>query len=187
MPTCRSISLELRSQFDIEALPEFVWSNTETKGLGQPAETLRAQKSLDEKGSVCNVYVPVYPKSQFWIVYSISPPIPDGTLFLFKLFFNNEHVISWSCGKDEDWKGKTMFGLFEKRGDRDGKNRVEKRVLSFAALGGATNENIPKRQTTPAGPDLEVRVFRAHGRKRIPKNIEDLEQTPHLNGGQKIE
>src|ERR1700755_400102 len=123
MPTYRSINLELHSQFDIETLPEF-FPRPQSYYAGRGNST-HIPSPFDEKTSTCSVYISVIPASQFWIVYSISPPIPEEQQFLFKLFINGAHIVSWSTGRSDNWKGRTMFALYEREEGGDGKKRVE--------------------------------------------------------------
>lgn len=174
MPIYRSISIKLHSQFDIETYPEFIprsQSYYTSIGLEAPAN---APVFDDEQTSTCNVYVPVYPNSQFWISYAILPPVPDDQLFLFKLYINGAHVVSWSTGKEERWMGKTMFALFEMEDD-DGKKKVEKRVLLFTppkdGRWGDVDDVWDEKSC------LEIRVHRALARQRIERVVEEYETT----------
>ncbi|KAF2744794.1 hypothetical protein M011DRAFT_470104 [Sporormia fimetaria CBS 119925] len=165
MPEHRGISLALHSQFDIETLPEYF-----------PAEqTYDSPPYINDKASTVSVFIPVFPGSQFWLSYVVNLPLPDEQCVFFKLFIDGAHVVSWSCGKKEDWKGKTVFGLFEKV-EEDGKRRVEKRVLCFASPGEGTGNGEKERY-------LEVKVFRARARKRIPRVCEEFEGTGFAKNG----
>jgi hypothetical protein len=177
MPTYRSINIALHSQFDVETLPEYLPPPQEyysARGVVRIAPSL-----IDDATSTCSVYVPVLPGSTFWIGYSVSPPVPDDHFFLFKLYINNAHIVSWSTGKDEEWRGKTMFGLYERAEDEEGKRKVEKRVLSFTSPdkdGSAWNDvedPFDERMS------MEIRVHRAHGRKRIERELEVYKKTQH--------
>ncbi|KAI4915254.1 hypothetical protein J4E85_010378 [Alternaria conjuncta] len=160
---CRSIDVGLHSQFDIEKLPEY-----------RPAPRGNSSftpEPVDEKTSTCSVYVPALPGSTFWIEYAVSPPVPEGHYFLFKLYINGAHVVSWSTGKDEEWQGKTMFGLFESPGDGGDRKKFEKRVLCFT-----TKDDVNAFDETAR---VEIRVHRAHGRKRVERQAEEYKQTEH--------
>lgn len=177
MPTYRSISVELHSQFDVETIPEYFplpQTYYEARGMEGKAPPL-----VDDKISTCSVYVPVLPASQFWISYSISPTMPVDQQFFFKLFINAAHIVSWSCGKADGWKGKTMFGLFEKEDGEDGKRRIEKRALCFTP---PDREDGRWKDVTDAfdkGAHMEIRVYRACGRTRVAREMEDFAKTPH--------
>ncbi|KAI9817643.1 MAG: hypothetical protein M1832_004647 [Thelocarpon impressellum] len=143
MPTYRSITLSLVSQYDILTIPEFP----------PPPSALPAALT-----SLVQTYIPTYPSSQFWLTYSIAGPHPPGLLYYFKLFLNGAHVISWGVGEEERFRGKTVFALFD-AGDglwsAAGRRTrlLEKRAFCFG----------------PDGDDegaMEVRVFRAGGRKK---------------------
>ncbi|KAH7402373.1 hypothetical protein DE146DRAFT_788060 [Phaeosphaeria sp. MPI-PUGE-AT-0046c] len=185
MPTYRSINISLRSQFEIQTLPEY-------HPLPQAHYTARGipytvPKPIDDASSTCSVYVPVYPGSTFWITYSVSPPVPDGHYFLFKLYIDGAHVVSWSTGKEEGWKGKTMFGLFERAEEGEGKRRVEKRVLCFASEGLDGGEGDVEEGAFDEEMRMEIRVHRAHGRKRVERELEMYGGTEHAAEARGIE
>lgn len=177
MPTYRSINIQLHSQFDIEALPEYIprpQSYYESQGIIATLPSL-----VDDRTSTCCVYVPVLPGSQFWISYSVSPPVPDEQHFLFKLFINGALIVSWSCGKNEKWKGKTMFGLFKGEDGNGGKKRIEKRALSFTSPDHEDGEWRDVENAFDPDAYMEIRVCRAHGRKRIGRELEEYSKTPY--------
>jgi hypothetical protein len=168
MPTYRSINIALHSQFGIETLPEYyppAQAHYASLGINRTAPKL-----VDDDTATCSVYIPVLPGSIFWIGYSVSPPVPDGHYFLFKLYVNGAHIVSWSTGKEDKWKGKTMFGLYERAEDEDGKKRMEKRMLCFG----------PTKDVTDAFDDkscMVIKVHRAHGRKRMGRDLEEYKGT----------
>ncbi|MCJ1315622.1 hypothetical protein MMC15_000942 [Xylographa vitiligo] len=75
-------------------------------------------------------------------------------MYYFKLSLNGDHVASWGCGKQEGYAGKTMFGLY--RGAEGG---IERRAFSFAEQDGPGKG--------PHGETMEIKVYRAKGRKKI--------------------
>lgn len=184
MPNYRSIDISLHSQFDVDILPEYCplpqYHYTE-RGIAYAVP-----EYVDDASSTCSLYVPVYPGSMFWISYSVTPPVPEGHYFLFKLYINGAHILSWSTGKDEEWKGKTMFGLYERPEDEEGKRRIEKRVLCFA-----TDSDDPMWDLGKAAFDekmrMEIRVHRAHGRKRMERELETYSATQHASNARGIE
>jgi hypothetical protein len=178
MPTYRSVNISLHSQFDVETLPEY---------HPVPQESRTAPKLIDDESSTCSVYIPVLPGSTFWIGYSVSPPVPDDHYFLCKLYINGAHVVSWSTGKDEGWAGKIMFGLYERPEDAEGKKKVEKRVLRFTPPGseGRAWDNLHDPFDEKAC--MEIKVHRAHGRKRIEREMEVYSKTQHAGAVQGIE
>ncbi|KAH7070618.1 hypothetical protein BKA63DRAFT_568989 [Paraphoma chrysanthemicola] len=165
MPTIRSINLALHSQFDAVTLPEY-----------DAVQLEPCVKPDDDASSTCTVLVPILAGSTFWISYSISPPVPEGHHFLFKLYINSAHIVSWSVGKEESWRGKTMFGLYERAEDEDGKRKIEKRALCFMPpdeARGAMDELLDGKM------GMEIRVHRAHGRKRVERSLEEYGRTEH--------
>jgi hypothetical protein len=177
MPTYRSINIALHSQFGIETLPEYYpLSQAHYTSLGIACTV---PKLVDDDASTCSVYIPVLPGSTFWIGYSVSPPVPDGHYFLFKLYINGTHIVSWSTGKKDGWKGKTMFGLYERAEDADGKKRFEKRMLCFTP---PDPRDKMWKDVTDAFDEkmcMEIKVHRAHGRKRVEREMEEYKDTQH--------
>ncbi|KAF2106088.1 hypothetical protein BDV96DRAFT_625993 [Lophiotrema nucula] len=134
---------------------------------------------VNHETATCNVFTCVFPGSQFWIDYKVLPPVPPEQQYLFKLFLNGTHIINWSCDQSMDWKGKTMFGLFDREEDKDGKKKVEKRALCFTPPD--KKSGVWKDVTDALDPNahMEIRVHRAHGRKRIPRETEEYKKTEH--------
>ena len=164
MPTYRSITMSLVSQFDILTIPEFAPPTTPTDPFSN-APTL-----VDTDHSIVSVYVPTYPSSQFWLSYSISPPHPPGLLYYFKLYLNGNLIVSWGCGDEDDYRGKTMFGLFRlhrSSGLAKGVS-LERRVLCFCP-------DIPRPVPDSLSDVMEVRVFRSKARKRIKPEARTLQ------------
>jgi hypothetical protein len=185
MPIYRSINIALHSQFDVETLPEYYPLPQEHYASRGVAQTV--PKLIDDASSTCSVYVPVFPGSTFWIGYSISPPVPEGHYFLFKLYINGAHIVSWSCGGDEGWKGKTMFGLYERAEDEYGKKKVEKRVLSFTSP--YNNDQTWDDVQDPFDEKMcmEIKVHRAHRRKKVEREMEEYDRTQHGKNAKGIE
>ena len=125
-----------------------------------------ATQSLVDEGTI-TVYIPTYPSSQFWLCYSISPPIPPKQLFYFKLYLNGACVLSWGCGEEDGYAGKTMFGLFDSGETFFGQPAIEKRLLCFS------NENgkLPDLSFNNLQDVMEIEVFRSKGRQRIPPEL----------------
>jgi hypothetical protein len=185
MPIYRSINVALHSQFDLETLPEYYPLPQEhytSRGVTQTVPKL-----IDDASSTCSVYIPVLPGSTFWIGYSISPPVPDGQYFLFKLYINGAHIVSWSCGGEEGWRGKTMFGFYERAEDEDGKKKVEKRVLSFTAASNEDRAWDDVRDPFDEKMCMEIKVHRAHRRKRVERDMAVYDQTRHAKNAKGIE
>jgi hypothetical protein len=180
----RSIDIGLHSQFDIETLPEYQPGPKDhyvARGIAGFIPEL-----VDDKTSTCSVYVPILPGSTFWIGYSVSPPVPDGYFFLFKLYINGAHIVSWSTDKEEGWQGKTMFGLFESPEDENDKKRIEKRMLCFTP---PNRNNQAWRDVADVFDEtacVEIRVHRANGRRRVERQAKEYENTLHAKNGKGI-
>lgn len=168
MPTYKGISLAFHSQFDIETLPEYL---PRPHGCNGESETTKhVPTHIDDRTATCSVYVRALPGSQFWISYAVSPPVPANQQFLFKLFINNAHIVSWSTSKDEKWKGKVVFALYERQ-EEDGNKRGEKRVLCFTPPDRKTGKWNDVASAFDEGAVVEIRVHRANGRERVERQL----------------
>ncbi|KAL9073568.1 MAG: hypothetical protein Q9161_002808 [Pseudevernia consocians] len=167
MPTYRSITISLVSQFDILTIPEYAPPTTPSDPFSN-APTL-----VNPDHSLVSVYIPTYPSSQFWLSYSISPPHPPKLLYYFKLYLNGNPVVSWGCGEDDDYRGKTMFGLF-KPGRSSGLAKgttLQRRVLCFGPdIAGLDNRALDNLSNV-----MEIKVFRSKARKRIKPDVPKLQ------------
>jgi hypothetical protein len=153
MPIYRSISISLISQFDIKTIPEFPVVESATDAGN---ETDSQTRRLDEEellGPRVTVYAPIYTGSQFWIRYSVARPVPRDSFFFFKLFINGKPVTSWGVGEEEQWKGKAVFTLEN---------------LSASMIYGRWRRRNFFFGKEDADGLIELRVFRANGRKSIP-------------------
>lgn len=177
MPVYRGIVITLHSQFSIDIFPEFParpQAYYADRGI-----TKKVPELFDEAESTCNVFVPVFPGSQFWISYTVRQPVPEDQQFFFKLYINGAHIVSWTTGKEEGWKGKTMFALYE-RDDGTGKKRIEKRALCFTPPdGGYGREWTDVVDALDETAVLEIRVFRAHGKKRAERKVEPFDHSEY--------
>ncbi|KAJ5058164.1 hypothetical protein J3E72DRAFT_195958 [Bipolaris maydis] len=176
-----SIDITLHSQLDIEKLPEYHPDPRDDYGV-----TGFMPKSFESKTSTCSVFVPALPGTAFWISYAVSPPVPNEHYFFFKLYIDGAHVVSWSTGKAEGWRGKTMFGLFESPEDAEGVKKIEKRVLCFAPPMENDKHRVGMVDMFDETACVEIRVHRAHARKRIQRQVEMYEDTQHAKEGRGI-
>ena len=172
MPTYRSITLCLISQFDILTIPEFAPPSTPNDPFSN-APTL-----IDPEHSVVSVYIPTYPASQFWLSYSISPPNPPKLLYYFKLYINGKHIVSWGCGEEESYKGKTMFGLYDSsQGNGALKQSLfERRVLCFRPETRSVQSEVPENPSD----FMEIKVFRSKGRMRVKPELHEYQSSQGL-------
>lgn len=145
MPTCRSITTSLVSQFDLKVVPE----HPPPQSHHDPSVVFPPH--VNEELSVISVFIPIYPCSQFWVSYSIAPPHPPQALYYFKLFLNGACVVSWGCGRKDQYRGKTMFGLYES----EAYGHIQKRILCFGEGCEGSDDDV-----------LEMKVYRCKGRKR---------------------
>lgn len=155
MPTHRSVTITLQSQYDAHTIPETL-SPSSRNLLPIANRTITAN-------------IPIYPASQFWIAYQcpLPPPAKPGgdetRFYYFKLYVldsslegqgaNGRCVLSWGVSEEQDWLGKVVCGFWDAGTDFEGKKVVEKRGLFF-----------PKDDEGRGG--FEIRVFRAKARRR---------------------
>lgn len=101
MPEQRGISISLQSQYDALSLPEFP--------APVPAATPSGRLSPQERGYETNqsciveAYTPIYPGSQFWIVFRSSQPAEDIRYYYFELFLGGRQVRSFLGMRKEEW------------------------------------------------------------------------------------
>jgi len=171
MPTHAGITISLQSQYDALTLPEHdvhittvspslsALANHTPKHNEHPDKTFANHHHSPAATPIVTASVPAYPHSQFWLSYACAPPPLDVdgeeeafAFYFFKLFVNGACILSWGIGARDQWKGKTVFGLFDGGRDFEGAKVVERRGLFFgaeAARGG-----------------FEVWVHRAKARRR---------------------
>ena len=191
MPEYAGFTISLTSQYDAATIPEdnvrIVTTPTlrslhldnlttgESPGLTQhPDKTFSdLHKQSSSTSTVIETYIPIYPSSQFWICYDCPPPDWDEEqevkYYYFKLFFDGKCVLSWGVGEQDNWRGKTIFGLFDGGRDFEGKRIVEKRGLFF-----------PDASVVDPG-GFEIRVFRAKARRREPVRYQSVSEV--VGGG----
>ncbi|PPJ54199.1 hypothetical protein CBER1_01126 [Cercospora berteroae] len=162
MPEQRGISICLQSQYDALSLPEFP-APVPTASRNPSLLPHKPNYESDQTGIV-EAYTPIYPGSQFWIVFRCSQPAEEIRYYYFKLFLGGKCVLSWGCGEKNGWNGRVGFGIFESSGDDlAGYPLLEKRAFVFPR---ETNE----------GGSFDIRVYRAIGRKRQDRPIKAWKQ-----------
>ena len=156
MPTFQSIRIALCNDYDPHGIPEF------------------RDGSQDIRGSTFDVYAPIYQGSHLHVKYFILPPYPKSGYFLFKLFINGNHFVSWGTGPEDGYRGKVSFGLFDGGENDRGHTIIEKKALAFSQ---AWRDDAGHRQGL-----LEVKVHRANARRRIMKELETSDFPVENNG-----
>lgn len=161
MPTYRSITISLVSQFDIMSIPEYA------PPTAPKHSTPNLPVLINPEHSLVSVYIPTYPSSQFWISYSISPPHPPRALYYFKLFLHGSCVVSWGCSEEDGYRGRTMFAMFDTGEIDKDQALLERRALSFGV------ETVNATDTK----FMEIKVYRSKGRKRIQPQVRGFRET----------
>jgi hypothetical protein len=159
MPCLRNITVGLVSALGVQEIPELVQDVPSLLGgIEDPfSPTPTTANYINHDAHRVSVFVPTYPNSQFWLQYDVDPSEDTAILYYFNLFVNGACVVSWGCGEEDNFEGKTMYGLFK---GKDGFN--ERRVMTF------TSERELNPRMRPAVNDvIEVQAFRARARKRV--------------------
>jgi hypothetical protein len=111
---------------------------------------------------------------RFFFKYTLEPPHPEGQLFYFKLFMNGRHINSWGVNPRKNPRGQVLHGLYEPGGmwsDSENNrtmfrhNGIESRPFLFTP-------EVDGRSAADDGGLIEVRIFRAKGRKRRAPSLE---------------
>ena len=169
--------MSLVSQYDLWDIPEY-------DPPAAPKDPFTTVPTLvDTDHAVRSVYIPMYSASQFWLCYDISPPNPPKLLYYFKLYINGRHIVSWGCGAENDFKGKTMFGLFDSGQVYENipVSLFERRVLCFSPEAGTVQSKV----LDSLHDVIEIKVFRSKGRKRIRPEIEMYQSSPGVQRSDK--
>ena len=145
MPTFQNVRVALCNDHDAHGIPEF------------------KDSSQGVQSSAFDVYAPIYHGSHLHVRYNILPPQPINSYFLFKLFVNGRHFVSWGAGPEDAYKGKVSFGLFDGGESERGHTIIEKKALAFSQ---AWRMDSDRRQGL-----LEVKVHRANARRRVIKEL----------------
>jgi len=111
---------------------------------------------------------------RFFLKYTIEPPHPDGQLFYFKFFMNGHHISSWGVNPRTNPRGQVLRGLFEPNGIWS----VSENSQTFIRQSGIEcrpflfTSDIGSTSAAGDGGLIEVRIFRAKGRKRRAPSLE---------------
>ncbi|KXT17916.1 hypothetical protein AC579_5905 [Pseudocercospora musae] len=171
MPSYRGIHVSLQSQYDALVLPEYSPPAT----ISSQERSEETAKAATDSNHVAEVYVPMYAGSQFWILYNcprpeVASPQEDTVKFYyFKLVINGKVVLSWSCGGENNFSGRTNFGLYGREVEGYG-TVVEKRGFFFPA-----GKDVDRKGMI--ADSFEVRVYRAKGRRRVEPIYEQCTTT----------
>jgi hypothetical protein len=194
MPGINDIHIELQCQQNLSKggpIEEFA----PRKRLPSDPEKLFMPELYDRETNTCSVFIPIFPRAQFFLKYETMPPEqpepvvslgPDGwpvvkdngennnVFYVFQLFISNDEITTWSCGEQQGWQGKISFALYDTSDSEvhlDGK-ALQKRVFMFNGdyriTGDMTCDKDEDRK-------IEVRVFRADKSMRTPKQPESYE------------
>lgn len=164
MPQYRNITTSFESQFDLLTVPEYKPPEVPP----DPFQTV--PRFINDAEGLVSVYVPIYSCSHFWLSYSIEGPHPDKALYYFKLYINGKEIVSWGCSEKDEFKGKTMFGLFSPGESSFQHSVFERRVFCFGR-DDKDGDSLPLNSLEDM---MEVRVYRARHRMRIRPEAPDL-------------
>lgn len=113
---------------------------------------------------------------RFYLKYTIEPPHPDGQLFYFKLFMNGRHISSWGVNPRTNPRGQVLRALFEadKVGDLTEDGRTALRSGGIESRPFLFTPEKDGRSAADDGGLIEIRAFRARGRKRRAPDLEQF-------------
>jgi hypothetical protein len=114
-------------------------------------------------------------KDNFTSSQSSSLPSKDDYFYVFKLFRANEELVTWSCGRAQNWQGKTVFGMFDTGTTASGKG-LQKRIMVFGSQGPRLSGDLGSQK--PQDRKIEIKVYRASSSLRVPR------QTDTWNGAE---
>lgn len=127
-------------------------------------------------GFLFNAYY-FYTGMRFFVKYTIEPPHPEGQLFYFKLFMNGRHISSWGVNPRTNPSGQVLRGLFAADDSDQSQTTlrhggIESRPFLFA-------QAVDGKSAADDGGLIEIRIFRACGRKRRAPNLEQFRPQDH--------
>ncbi|QDS74036.1 hypothetical protein FKW77_009083 [Venturia effusa] len=178
MPLYAGISMKIHTPFALQGLPEI--APTEDIYDHSPAK-----QHVDESRCRVSVFVPVMPQAHFWLSYNVNEPPsePVGVFYVFKLLVNGQPLVTWSCGEEEEWRGKSMFSLYDaEQGDAVGGAGMQKMCFHFSKRDEDGREEQASEFTGDQERCVEVRVCRANVKIRVPRNLPKYEGLPDLPG-----
>ncbi|RMZ00078.1 hypothetical protein D0860_08117 [Hortaea werneckii] len=208
MPTYRGITIALQSQYDALTIPEaalpsampvpeddlvdFASGEVSTdrfliEEFCADSKVIGTTYYLDPTSRTAEVSIPIYASSQFWIVYACPRPLPgirqeeDGRevrYYFFKLLVRGQCLVSWGCGEQQGWQGKTMFGLFTSGSDFERRRVVEKMGFFFPPYFSEADDGSECADTTA----FEVRVFRSWARRREKAGMSGMLSNVEVEG-----
>ncbi|KAI7545707.1 hypothetical protein KC331_g6056 [Hortaea werneckii] len=207
MPTYRGITLALQSQYDALTIPEASLPSAmpvPEDGLvdfaigGGREDRFLVEDSCTDSGVSGTVYyldpalrtadvsIPIYACSQFWIVYACPTPFsairPENDVqvryFFFKLLVRGQCIVSWGCGEEQGWQGKTMFGLVSSGSDFERRRVVEKMGFFFPPYSPEAYDGSDCADTVA----FEVQVFRSWARRRERTGMDGMLSNKEIEG-----
>jgi hypothetical protein len=182
MPLYRGINVKLHTPFSLKGLPEIA-------PTANISDSSPARHFVEESRCCVSVFVPVMPQANFWISYNVEePPTEPGVFYVFKLLVNGEQLVTWCCGEEEGWKGKTMFSLYDAgQEDAIGGAGMQKMCFHFHKhMDESSEEDSPDKEASQLPIEqercVEVRVCRANIKIRTPRALGKCEQLPESSG-----
>ena len=169
MPAIEDIYIELQCQQTVGtggSIEEFA----PRRPYADDPEGQFMPKLYDRNTRTCSVFIPVFPQAQFFLNYHINAPVDEELFYVFKLFVGGEEFVTWNCGQEHAYSGKTQFGLFDTSLDELGGGKgLTKRAFQFNGecriLGDYTMDKDENRL-------VEVKVYRANKKLRVPRESE---------------
>lgn len=170
--------MKIHTPFALQGLSEIA----PTEGISDRSP---AKQFVDESRCRVSVFVPVMPQAQFWISYNVEkPPIePEGIFYVFKLLVNGQPLVTWCCGEEEGWRGKTVFSLYDAEQDgAAGGAGMQKMCFHFSKQDEDGLDEQASEYTGEQERCVEVKVCRANVKIRVPRDLPRYEKLPDLPG-----
>ncbi|KAF1353846.1 hypothetical protein BDV97DRAFT_347552 [Delphinella strobiligena] len=204
MPAYNGIVIRLESQYDIQRIQEYTLPSSHSGNdwrkslrISAPPNTPNLADSsnarhLGSKSPVIDVHVPIYPNSQFWLIYHINPDIlnhspPPATAssspivddmdvryVYFKMLLPARSVSSFPLDNDKVHRT-VSWGV----GQKDGWKGKTMFGLFHGEHQGMARRTVDKRGFWfSADPDNEgffdIQIFRARGRRRTSRVFPEM-------------
>ncbi|KAJ8065059.1 hypothetical protein OCU04_005772 [Sclerotinia nivalis] len=190
MPAHKGIKLHIISQWELKMHPEFPHPESTQFTFRSPkldkeafeghghspaakANDSKADRLLGRQSSIISVYIPSASGSRFFVRYNVCDAADQSPWFYFKLYMNGRHITSWGTNSKTRPTGQVMKALFEPGAEwdyKEGKTTYKNPGTEFRPFFFRQEEG--GRGAADDGGLIEIKVFRARGRKRRNPKLE---------------
>ncbi|APA10113.1 hypothetical protein sscle_06g048830 [Sclerotinia sclerotiorum 1980 UF-70] len=190
MPAHKGIKLHIISQWELKMHPEFPHPESTQFTFRSPkldreafeghghspatkANDSKADRLLGRQSSIISVYIPSASGSRFFVRYNVCDAADQSQWFYFKLYMNGRHITSWGTNSKTRPTGQVMKALFEPGAEwdyKEGKTTYKNPGTEFRPFFFRQEDGC--RGAADDGGLIEIKVFRARGRKRRNPKLE---------------